>query len=95
MIRHSQQAFRHGTSSSHNTQQTPLRIVPTSLIKGEVMIEEFRPTLDRVPHQRLTVSVGELYTERETGVRLIKHQTAGNKENVQGGRNKVIEYFMG
>ena len=48
-------------------------------------------TLDRVPHQRLTASVWEPYTEREIAIRLIKHWTAGNEENAQGGTGKVTE----
>ena len=52
-------------------------------------------TLDRVPHQRLTASVWEPYTEREIAIRLINLRTAGNKENAQGGMGKVTESDMG
>lgn len=55
----------------------------------------FQQTLDRVPHQRLTASVGGPHTEWETGVGLIKHWVAGNQENVPRGRGKVIEHCMG
>lgn len=73
LIRHSQQALRHSKPLLQNMQQTPLRTVPTSLIKGVALILEFQKTLDRVPHQRLTANVWEPNTEGEIGIRLIKH----------------------
>lgn len=59
------------------------------------MIVEFQQTLDRVPHQRLTASVGGPHTEWETGVGLIKHWVAGNNKNVPGGRGKVYRTLHG
>lgn len=64
-------------------------------MKGVAVIVEFQQTLDRVPHQRLTASVGGPHTERETGAVLIKHWVAGNKKNIPGVRGKVIEHCMG